>query len=892
MNVTQKIKMDLLSKQNVQTIHAVRGDTNSRRIQIALFEGGIPWEVPDGAHIAIAYLASNGANGVYDTLPNGEIASTHDRNKITILLVASALYPGTTKVTVAISDENDNQISTFPLNVEVDENYSCGASEPENYINLRQWMSAELSALLEELGVNRDFIFEVVGDVNTDATMADILAAEEAGRTIYCRLETDGQIVILLPKVKDDHGIYYFSAVCEGVEYLVTIEEDDAGNTVTNVTQSEVGGGDGNINPVAKTNDMTQPVGVDPDGKLFTSPASVSSEDIAAAVDEYMEKNPVSVDIKPQWAEFPRLTNPARDIYNSVAMANAKELGTSGNLRHNMMIEGDLITWTESTNGVDNASGAANVKLVGYRDKFGVGWKTENPTWVFTETYDVFPVGSDIYGVGGEVIDTVAASSDNAIIDLGNNNYIILAGCRGVSNYHIVYRTVSYTKDGEPTFGDTINVLKINGAEWDMTTLREDYTNKWSQLNTKVIKYNGNYYMAVVQDFVGIAIMKSSDGIDWSLNNHIVDKDCHLEACIGVVSYSGANRPTCYVVARHYYGDGYISLYAFMAIGGELVSKSFIPASTGRPMLSGWMGKDLYLTYSVNGRKNAILAQILPNSDGTTGVSILETPRDVMSNYPAIHVSQSASGARTIMFGGTNGLNSTGSGVSVSFLWNENADILKEKNEQLKNVMFGKSYTLPVATSEALGGVMPVNASDDMTQSVGVDPDGKLFTKPASVSSEDIAAAVDEYMEKNPVSTSEWKLLETKAIANGDTSVTINFDVAPRKVILSGNIVSDANASLCVVGNYTKWDSAYNRVIQIANAINTNASKQFVLELEKIADNRWLVSAVSNVEGYVTANLFARQLTIVNVKDLSSITLLSATDGQTFTGGTIETYVQ
>jgi hypothetical protein len=148
MNVTQKIKMDLLSKQNVQTIYAVRDDTNSRLVQISLFEGGVPWEVPLDATIAIGYRSENGASGVYDTLPNGENASIYDGNQITISLVPASLYAGTTKVTVSISDKNGNQISTFPLNVEVDENYSYGASEPETYINLRQWLSVALSDIV------------------------------------------------------------------------------------------------------------------------------------------------------------------------------------------------------------------------------------------------------------------------------------------------------------------------------------------------------------------------------------------------------------------------------------------------------------------------------------------------------------------------------------------------------------------------------------------------------------------------------------------------------------------------------------------------------------------------------------------------------------------------
>ena len=41
------------------------------------------------------------------------------------------------------------------------------------------------------------------------------------------------------------------------------------------------------------------------------------------------------------------------------------------------------------------------------------------------------------------------------------------------------------------------------------------------------------------------------------------------------------------------------------------------------------------------------------------------------------------------------------------------------------------TYTLPTATNTVLGGVMPVTKTDQMTQEVGVDSTGKLFTLPA-----------------------------------------------------------------------------------------------------------------------------------------------------------------
>lgn len=40
--------------------------------------------------------------------------------------------------------------------------------------------------------------------------------------------------------------------------------------------------------------------------------------------------------------------------------------------------------------------------------------------------------------------------------------------------------------------------------------------------------------------------------------------------------------------------------------------------------------------------------------------------------------------------------------------------------------------TIPIANSTTLGGVMPVDKTDDMTQEVGVDSTGKLYTAPGS----------------------------------------------------------------------------------------------------------------------------------------------------------------
>ena len=44
----------------------------------------------------------------------------------------------------------------------------------------------------------------------------------------------------------------------------------------------------------------------------------------------------------------------------------------------------------------------------------------------------------------------------------------------------------------------------------------------------------------------------------------------------------------------------------------------------------------------------------------------------------------------------------------------------------------GSSYTLPIANATTLGGVKPVSKTSEMTQAVGIDGEGRLYTKPGT----------------------------------------------------------------------------------------------------------------------------------------------------------------
>ena len=66
----------------------------------------------------------------------------------------------------------------------------------------------------------------------------------------------------------------------------------------------------------------------------------------------------------------------------------------------------------------------------------------------------------------------------------------------------------------------------------------------------------------------------------------------------------------------------------------------------------------------------------------------------------------------------------------------------KKANVNMVNVVGGGSYVLPIATPETLGGVKPTLKTEEMTQSVGVDETGALWTTP-SADVGDIETALD-----------------------------------------------------------------------------------------------------------------------------------------------------
>lgn len=226
MKVTQKIKMDLLHKQNTVIIDVMQGDSNTRILEMSLYSGGVPWTTPEGVSVAIAYRGASGS-GIYDTLPNGDSAYTISGNVVTAILIPQVMsVDGDTTVTIVFTDVNGKQLATFGVTVRAEPNPEIGAGEPSKYYNLREWVSTTLYMIIDR---------EDDGSWSTDKDYDTIKQEYRAGREIGCYLEMSDETRLYVPFARWDGETFAFSTVYDGKEWRVEISKGENGETSVQV---------------------------------------------------------------------------------------------------------------------------------------------------------------------------------------------------------------------------------------------------------------------------------------------------------------------------------------------------------------------------------------------------------------------------------------------------------------------------------------------------------------------------------------------------------------------------------------------------------------------------------------------------------------------------------
>lgn len=142
----------------------------------------------------------------------------------------------------------------------------------------------------------------------------------------------------------------------------------------------------------------------------------------------------------------------------------------------------------------------------------------------------------------------------------------------------------------------------------------------------------------------------------------------------------------------------------------------------------------------------------------------------------------------------------------------------------------GGSYTLPVASPEQLGGVKPTAKTDEMTQQVGVDEDGALYTKPGKASD-----PVQSDWQQNDETAADYVKNRPGAYDKYDVNITWDGVVGDRVTVvgargvkivhvsdeiltvdqINGSTLRTSNGREIIIGGITDADSVFMEGIAV-----------------------------------------------------------------------------
>ena len=133
MIITSKIKMDLQQENHIPVVNTVQNDRYCRNLEMELYAGEERWLIPEDAAVVVSYLKADGKGGEYDTLPDGTPGWFAQEHVLTIALAPQVLTaPGAVRVMVSLIQE-EKQISTFAVLVNVSRAVNTTFFESEDY---------------------------------------------------------------------------------------------------------------------------------------------------------------------------------------------------------------------------------------------------------------------------------------------------------------------------------------------------------------------------------------------------------------------------------------------------------------------------------------------------------------------------------------------------------------------------------------------------------------------------------------------------------------------------------------------------------------------------------------------------------------------------------------
>lgn len=140
MQIISKIAVDLASPGITPRLYGKQDDSGSRWVEIALYNSGVAFAVPDNAVLAVRYTGPTGAKGLYDW------GISHNGNVVLCPLV-DQIFAAAGRVTAELRIvDSQSSVTTWAFFVDVEGSKSADATLPPDYINQFTQIASQVAA--------------------------------------------------------------------------------------------------------------------------------------------------------------------------------------------------------------------------------------------------------------------------------------------------------------------------------------------------------------------------------------------------------------------------------------------------------------------------------------------------------------------------------------------------------------------------------------------------------------------------------------------------------------------------------------------------------------------------------------------------------------------------
>lgn len=149
MKIMHNIRVDLTRRENIPQIYVSQNDSQSRYVKAFLFDGAVPFLVPDGVSASFAFKKPDRTGGWYDEMPDGSVAASAEGNQITIALTDEIFQvAGKVSASIVLRNGNLEQLAVFPFAINVVENPAADRQISNSYYKIRSL--ADLNLVMDE----------------------------------------------------------------------------------------------------------------------------------------------------------------------------------------------------------------------------------------------------------------------------------------------------------------------------------------------------------------------------------------------------------------------------------------------------------------------------------------------------------------------------------------------------------------------------------------------------------------------------------------------------------------------------------------------------------------------------------------------------------------------